>query len=107
MVSTTGFNLEALANLRRARRLAIVFVVGYLPLGFALFFLDAPQTTGTATLAVWLVVTLLSILHLRSLECPQCGHLFYADSRWGYTNLRIPFTRQCMHCDFMLGELNE
>jgi len=107
MASAHGFDLDTFERLRRARRLAVVFVIGYLPLGLSLFFLNAPQFTGTVALALWLAVTLASLWYLRTHECPRCGQLFYADSKWGQTNLRIPFSGQCMHCGFTLAHAAE
>ena len=103
--SAGGFDLDTFVKLRRARRLAIVLVIGYLPVGFALFFLNAPRFSGTLALALWLVVALASLAHLRAHECPRCRQLFYADSQWGPTNLHIPFARRCMHCGFTIGPL--
>jgi hypothetical protein len=100
-----GFDLATFARLRRARRLAQVLVIGYLPLGFALFFLNAPQLSGTIALALWLVVAIAALLHLRAHDCPRCRQLFYAASQWGATDLHIPFGRRCMHCGFTLGPL--
>ena len=104
--STDGFDLETFVQLRRARRLALAFVVGYLPIGFTLFFLNATESAGTIALGLWLVVALASLVHLRAHDCPRCGQLFYADSLWGATDLHIPFGRRCKHCGFTLGPLS-
>jgi hypothetical protein len=102
MQSIEGFDENVLRKIKRYRRLAVILVAGYLPLGFALFFLHAPQGLGTALLILWLISSLLSLVRLRLMDCPQCGQLFYAFSRRGSTNLRMPFGRSCIHCGFLL-----
>jgi hypothetical protein len=82
------------------------WVAGYLPFGFVVFFLGTPQNLGTPLLVAWLALVVASLWRVRLSECPQCGLLFYADSKWGQTNLRLPFTRFCMHCEFDLGHLD-
>ena len=103
MRSMEGFDANALRRIKRIRWLAVILVAGYLPLGFALFFMHAPQNIGTLLLVLWLIGSLLSLVRLRLMDCPQCGQLFYAFSRRGSTNLRMPFSRSCMHCGFMLS----
>ena len=103
MRTAQGFDQAAIGRLSTRRRWAMFWVVGYLPFGFALFFLGAPQASGTLLLAAWLVLAILSLWRLRLTECPHCGQLFYADSKWGQTNLRLPFSGVCMHCGFDLG----
>lgn len=102
MRTASGFDTAAMRRLRAQRRWAVFWVVGYLPFGFTLFFRGAPQTSGTLLVAAWLGLALFSLWRLRLNGCPRCGLLFYAESRWGSTNLRIPFTGQCMHCGFDL-----
>jgi hypothetical protein len=78
------------------------WVVGYLPFGFGLYYIGIAQDSGTLILAGWLAMVLVSLWRLRLSECPQCGQLFYADSKWGQTNLCLPFSAKCMHCGFDL-----
>lgn len=97
----SGIDDSGLIRLRRLRRWAIFWISAYLPLGLMLFFIGAPAS-GTPVLGAVLALAVLNVLHLRLLECPQCGQLFYADSKWGSTNVLIPFGCNCMHCSFSL-----
>ena len=96
---------SAVIRLRRMRRWTIFCVSAYFPLGFVIFFffIREPEI-GTPWLVAILALTLASVLRLRLLKCPGCGQLFYADNTWGATNWRIPFARNCMHCNFSLAE---
>lgn len=102
MRTAQGFDNTMMVRLNTRRRWAMFWVAGYLPFGFGLFFLGTPQNFGTLILAVWLAMALASLWRLRLNECPHCGLLFYADSKWGQTNLRLPFSGVCMHCGFDL-----
>ncbi|HXZ87876.1 MAG TPA: hypothetical protein VEF07_04855 [Candidatus Binataceae bacterium] len=102
MGTASGFDTEALARLRAQRLWSVFWVVGYVPLGFALFYGGAPPVYGTSIMLAWLAVGLWSLFRLRLLDCPRCGLLFYAASTWGSTNLSMPFAGHCMHCGFDL-----
>ena len=99
-----NINIDAvgLIRLRRMRRWSIFYVAAYI-LVAVIFFIETP-VTGTPALGAILALAVLSVLHLRTLECPQCGSLFYADGKWGRTNLSIPFARICRHCGFSLED---
>jgi hypothetical protein len=84
------------------RRWAMFWVVGYQSFGFGLLYIGIPQNSGTLILAGWPAMVLVSLWWLRLSECPQCGQLFYANSKWGQTNLCLPFSGKCMHCGFDL-----
>ena len=91
-----------LIRLRRMRRWSIFCVSAYIFVAL-IFYIETPAT-GAPALGAILVLAMLSVLHLRTLECPQCGSLFYADGKWGPTNLSIPFSRICRHCRFSLAD---
>lgn len=99
----SGIDDSGLIRLRRQRRWAIAWVSAYLPLGLMLFFVGVP-VTGTPVVSAIAALTVLSVLHVRLLECPRCGQPFYSDGKWGSTNPFIPFARNCMHCDFSLAD---
>ncbi len=94
-----GINDLDLARLKGLRRMAIRLVGAYMPLGF-LFFIARVHKTGMFLLMEILALTLLTLWHLRSAECPQCGQPFYASGWQASTILRLG--RECMHCDFTI-----
>ncbi len=103
MVTTIsdGLDSTALVRLIQLRRWAITLILAYLPTGLFFFFLQA-EAVGRLVLCEMLAVLCVTLFHLRLCECPQCGWLFYADSKWGNTNLAMPFAKDCMHCSFSL-----
>lgn len=94
---------SGLIRLRRLRRWSIFWMSLYLLAGVLLFFIGVSQATGALILSEILALVLVTVWHLRLLECPQCGGLFYADCKWGRTNPLIPFADNCMHCGFSLA----
>ena len=102
---STGINDLGLARLKGLRRTAIRLIMAYLPLGL-LFFVARVYKTGMLLLMEILALTLLTLWHLRSIECPKCGQLFFVGGWRGYLGLqrsmRLPLGRECAHCDFTI-----
>ena len=99
----SGINEAALSALKRVRRSAIYLITGYAPIGLLLSAVRLPRT-GKLVLMEMLVVSLVTLWHLRLIDCPKCGQPFYANGLWGSTSRGLPFGTTCMHCDFSLLE---
>ena len=98
-----GIDQSELARLRRLRRAAIGLMLAYFPVGLSLSALGA-RRTGTLVLMEMLGVVLLTLWHLRLIDCPKCGQLFYASNRRGRTSWKMPFGAECTHCNFTLEQ---
>jgi len=99
----SGINETGLAMLKRMRRNAIYMITGYAPVGLLLASVHL-RHTGKLVLMEILVASLVTLWHLRLVDCPKCGQHFYANGLWGSTSSGLPFGTTCMHCDFSLEE---
>ncbi len=99
----SGINETGLAMLKRMRRNAIYMITGYAPVGLLLAAVHL-RHTGKLVLMEILVASLVTLWHLRQIDCPKCGQPFYANGPSGSTSSGLPFGTTCMHCDFSLEE---
>ncbi len=95
----TGISDRSLARLKGLRRTAIRLIGAYMPLGF-LFFVGRVRRTGMLLLMEILALTLVTLWHLSSAECPQCGQPFYSGG-WQESKI-LRLGRECMHCNFKI-----